>query len=151
MKNDVETAEEADEECPGHRTANEEAGSIVLRVGHVEHDMNERVTFVISNEEICPEGEATIEHKREGTNEKQTENVIETDCLGDELLEQCVRADDEAGSILLHGHDMNEKEKNNEEADDAAAHRGEKNHTQRREATIDRSEQADSKIRNQIC
>ena len=77
-------------------------------------------------------------------------NVIETDCLGDELLELCVRADDEAGSIVLHGHDMNEKEKNNEEADDAAAHRGEKNHTQRREATIDRSEQADSKIRNQI-
>ena len=52
-------------ECPGHRTANEEAGSIVLHVGLVEHDMNERVTFVISNEEICPEGEATIEHKRE--------------------------------------------------------------------------------------
>ena len=34
---------------------------------------------VISNEETCHEGEATMEHKREGTNEKQTKNVIETD------------------------------------------------------------------------
>ena len=86
------------------------------------HDMNERMTLVISNEEACHEGEATIDHKREGTNEKQTENVIETDCLGEELLEQCVRADDEAGSIALHvGHDMNEKEKGDEETDDAAA------------------------------
>ena len=35
----METARETDEEHPGHRTANEEAGSIVLRVGH---DMNEK-------------------------------------------------------------------------------------------------------------
>ena len=84
--------------------------------------MNERMTFVIPNEETCHEGEATIEHKREGTNENQTENVIETDCPGEEPLEQCVRADDEAGSVVLHvGHDMNEKEKNDEETDDAAA------------------------------
>ena len=73
--------------------------------------MNERMTFVISNEETCHDGEATTEHKREGTNEKQAENVIETDCPGEKLLEQRVRADDEAGSIVLHvGHDMNEKE-----------------------------------------
>ena len=39
VKNHVETAEGADEEYLGHRTANEEAGSIVLHVGH---DMNEK-------------------------------------------------------------------------------------------------------------
>ena len=41
-RSDVETAGETDEEHPGHRTTNEEAGSIVLHVGRVEHDMNER-------------------------------------------------------------------------------------------------------------
>ena len=36
----METVKEADEEHPGHRTqANEEAGSIVLQVGH---DTNEK-------------------------------------------------------------------------------------------------------------
>ena len=118
----METAEEAGEEYLGHRTANEDASSIVLHVGHVGHDMNQKMTSVISNEEICREFEATMEHKREETNEKQTENVIATDCPGEELREQCARADDEAGSIVLHvGHDMNEKEKNDEAADEAAA------------------------------
>ena len=73
MKNDVETAGETDEEHPGHRTANEEAGSIVLLVGHIKHDMNERMTTAVSNEETCREGEATMEYKREETNGKQTE------------------------------------------------------------------------------
>ena len=103
----------------GHRTANEEAGSIVLHVGY---DMDERKKTAISNEEACREGEATLEYNREETNGKQTENMIETDCLGEELLEHCTRTDEEAGSIKLRvGHDMNEKEKNDEEADEAAA------------------------------
>ena len=46
--------------------ANEEAGSIVLHVGHVKH-----MTSVISNDETCHEGEATMEHKREGTNKNR--------------------------------------------------------------------------------
>ena len=38
------------------------------------------------------------------------------------LLEQRERADDEAGSVVLHaGHDRNKNEKNDEETDDAAA------------------------------
>ena len=105
----METARETDEEHPGHRTANEEVGSIVLHVGH---DMDERKKTAISNEEACREGEATLEYKREETNGMQTENVIETECLGEELSEHCTRTDEEAGSIVLHvGHDMNEKEK----------------------------------------
>ena len=99
VENDVETVREADEAHSGHRTqAIEEAGSIVLHVGH---DMNGRKTTAISNEEACHEGEATMEH------------VIETDCPGEELPEHCTRTDEEAGSIVLHvGHDMNEKQKN---------------------------------------
>ena len=49
VKNDVETAGETDEEHPGHRIVKEEAGSIVLHVGHVRHDMDERMTTAISN------------------------------------------------------------------------------------------------------
>ena len=98
---------------------NEEAGHIVLRV---EHDMDESMKTAISNEDTCRVGEATMEYQREDTNGEQTENVIETDCLGEEVLEQCMRTDEEAGSIVLHvDHDMNEKEKNDEEADEAAA------------------------------
>ena len=63
---------------------------IVLRVGHVEHDMNERMMTAISNEETCREGEATMEYKREETNGKQTGNVIETDCLGEERTKRLV-------------------------------------------------------------
>ena len=48
-----------------------------------------------------------MEHKREVTNGKQTENVIETDCLGEELPEHCTRTDEKAGSIVVHvGHNM---------------------------------------------
>ena len=48
--------------------------------------------------------------------------MIETACPGEELPEQRVRAGGEAGSIVLHvGHDINEKETNDEETDDAAA------------------------------
>ena len=54
-----------------------------------------------------------MENKREETNGKQTENVIETDCLGEEVPAHCTRTNGEAGSIVLHvGHAMNEKEKN---------------------------------------
>ena len=84
--------------------------------------MDERMKTAISNEETCREGEATMEYKREDANGEQTENVIETDCLGEELSEHCMRTDEEAGSIVLHvGHDVNGKEKNDEEADEAAA------------------------------
>ena len=107
----METVSEADEEHSGHRTqANEEAGSIVLNVGQ---DMDERKTTAISVDEACHEGEATMERKREETNGKLTENVIETDCLRAELPGHRTQANEEAGSVVLHvGHDMNEKEKN---------------------------------------
>ena len=50
------------------------------------------------------------------------ESVIETECPGEELPEQCTRTDEEAGSIVLHvSSDMNEKEKDVEEADETAA------------------------------
>ena len=115
----METAGETYEEHLGHRTANEEAGSIVLHVGH---DMDERKKTAILNEETCREGEATMEYKREETNGKQTENVIKTDCPGEELLDRCMRTDEEAGSIVLRvGHDTNGKEKNDEESDEAPA------------------------------
>ena len=41
--------------------------------------MRERVKTAISNAEACHEGEVMMEHKREETNEKQTENVIVTE------------------------------------------------------------------------
>ena len=48
--------------------------------------------------------------------------MIEIECPGEELPEQCTRTDDEAGSIVLHvGHDMDEEATNDEETDDAAA------------------------------
>ena len=115
----MEAAGETDEGHPGHRTVNDEAGNIVI---HVEHDMDERSNTAIPNEETCREGEATMVFKREDTNGEQSENVIDTECLGEELPEQCTRTDEGAFSFVLHvGHNMNEKEKNDEEADEAAA------------------------------
>ena len=121
------TVREADEEHTGHRAqANQEAGSIVLHVGN---DTDEKEKTAISSEAVCHEGEVAMEHKREETNGEQTDNVIETDCLGEkiekknndekvrkaddeELPEHCTQTDEEASSIVLHvGHDMNEKEK----------------------------------------
>ena len=105
-----------------------------------------------------------MEYKGEETSGKQTEIVIETNCLGEELPEHCVRADEEASSIVLHvGHDVNEKEKKDEEVDEAPAAkethesnediskedveiRREKNHTQRGETTIERSEKANENM-----
>ena len=80
--------------------------------------MDERPKTAIPNEETFRESEDTMECKRDNTNREQTENVIEIECPGEELPEQCTRTDEEAGSIVLHvGHDMNETEKNDEEAD----------------------------------
>ena len=122
MSNDVVAAGERGEGHPGHRTVNEEAGHIVRHVEHVEHDMGERTMTVTTNEETCREGEDTTEVKREDTNGEQTESVIETEYPGEELPAQCTRSDEEAGSIVLHvSRDMNEREKNDEEADEPAA------------------------------
>ena len=86
-------------DVPGHRTqANEEAGSVLLHVGN---DMDENEKTVISSEAVCREGEVAMERKREETNGKQTENVIETDCSGEELPEHRTRTDEKAGSIVL--------------------------------------------------
>ena len=78
-----------------------------------------------TSNQICPHVANSLEgkeYKREDTNGERTENVIETECPGAELPEQCTRTDEEAGSIVLHvDHDTNEKEKNDEEADEAAA------------------------------
>ena len=62
VRNDVETVREADEEHPGHRTQpNEEAGSIVLNVGH---DMNVKENNDRLSGAVCYQ-----EFKQEETNE----------------------------------------------------------------------------------
>ena len=77
----------------------------MLRVEHVGHDMGERTAD-------------STESKRE----EQTESVNETEHPGEELPEQCTRSDEEAGSIVLHvSSDMNEKEKDDEEADESSS------------------------------
>ena len=123
MVNDgVETTGETGEGHPGFCTVNEEAGHIVLHVEHVEDDMGERTMTTITNEEIRREGTDSTEFKREDTNGEQTEGVIETEHPDEELLAQCTRSDEEAGSIVLHvSSDMHEKEKDDEEADETAA------------------------------
>ena len=77
VKSDVETVREADEDHLGHRTqANEEEGSIVLHAGN---DMDEKDKIAISKVKIA------MEYRREETNGEQTENVIETECLGEKI------------------------------------------------------------------
>ena len=160
MVNDgVETTGETGEGHPGFCTVNEEAGHIVLRVEHVEHDMGKRTMTTITNEETGREVTDSTECKRDDTNGEQTEGVIKTEHLGEGLLAQCTRSDEVAGSVVLHvSSDMNEKEKHDEEADETAAakrdrgdvkgrrgnqktHRGERKHTQRSETVSERSEQ----------
>ena len=106
MKNEsVDATRETGEGHPGISTANEKARHIALRVEHVGHDMGERTTTTSTNKETSREG---TESKRE----EQTESVIETEHIGEELPAQCTRSDEEAGSIVLHvSSDMNEKEK----------------------------------------
>ena len=54
--------------------------------------------------------------------ESRPKSVIETEHPDEELLAQCTRSDEEAGSIVLHvSSDMNEKEKDEEEARETAA------------------------------
>ena len=102
----------------GISTANEEAGHTAFRVEHVGHDMGERTTTTSTNEETSREGTDSTESGRD----EQTENVIETDILGEKLPAHCTRSGEEAGSIVLHvSSDMNEKEKGDEEADETAA------------------------------
>ena len=110
MVNDgVETTGKAGEGHSGLHTVDEEAGHIVLRVEHVEHDTNDDM------------GERTMTNTTNATGE-QTESVIETEHLGGELLAQLSRSDEEAGSIVSHvSSDMNEKEKDDEEAGKTAA------------------------------
>ena len=63
------------------------------------------------NEESSREGMDSTESNRE----EQTERVIETEHLGEELLAQCTRSEEEAGSIVLHvSSGTNEKEKDDE-------------------------------------
>ena len=84
-------------------------GHIVLRVEHVEHEMNDDMDEITMTNTTNANGE-------------QTESVIETEHLDEELPAQCTRSDEEAGSIVLHvSTDMNENEKDDEEADEAAA------------------------------
>ena len=84
----------------GFHTVNEEAGHIVPR-----DDMGERTMTNTTN-----------------ANGEQTESVIETEHHDEELLAQCTRSDEEAGSIVLHlSSDMNEKEKDDEETNETAA------------------------------
>ena len=120
VKSDVETVREADEDHLGHRTqANEEEGSIVLHAGN---DMDEKDKIAISKVKIA------MEYRREETNGEQTENVIETECLGEkiekrqrrygkkkaddeELPVHCTQTDEEASSIVFHvGRDMKMKQ-----------------------------------------
>ena len=84
--------------------------------------------------------------------------MIETEHPGEQLLAQCAHSEEEAGSIVLHvSSDINEREKDDEEAGERAAAKEteeiskedveirrlieEKKHTQRRETASERSEQ----------
>ena len=99
MNDSVETTGEAGGRHLGLHTVNEEVGHIVLRVEHVEHDMNDDM------------GERTMNNATNADGE-QTESVIETEHLDEELLAQCTRSDEEAGSIVLHcSSNMNEGKK----------------------------------------
>ena len=111
MVNDsVETTGKAGEGHLGFHTVSEEAGH-VLRVEHVEHDMNDDMGERMMTDTTNANGE-------------QTESVIETEHLDEELPAQCTRSDEEAGSFVLHvSSDMNEKEKDEEEAHETAAAR----------------------------
>ena len=123
----MEAAGETGEGHPGHRTLDEEAGHIVLHDEHVEHDMGVRTMTAITNEETCRQGTDSTEFKREDTNGEQTEGVIETEYLDEELPAHCTRSDEEAGSIVSHvSRDMNEREreKHDEEAEDIKGRRG---------------------------
>ena len=93
-----------------------------------------------------------------GTGEEHSElsmvNEESDHIVGEEHHARCAHSDEEAGSIVLHvSSDMNEKEKDDEEAGETAAaketevisvrktseilktHRGEKEHTQGRKST----------------
>ena len=91
--------------------------------------------------------------------ERSTVNEESGHIVGEEHHARCAHSDEEAGSIVLHvSSDMNEKDKDDEEAGETAVaketeeiskedfknpktHRGEKKHTQRRETATERSEQ----------
>ena len=75
VNNGVETTGETGEGHP----VNEEAGHIVL---HIEHDMGERTRTTITKE-TGREGTDLTEFKREDTNGKRTEGVIETEHPGE--------------------------------------------------------------------
>ena len=76
----METVREADEEHLGHRT--QANGSFVFHAGN---DMDEKEKIAISSEAVCHEGKIAMEHKRQETNGEQTENVIETERLGEKI------------------------------------------------------------------
>ena len=114
----VDATGETGEGHPGISTADEEASHIVLRVEHVGHDMGERTKTTSTNEETSREGTDTTESKRE----EQNESVLETEHPAEELPAHCTHPDEEAGSIVLHvSSDINEKEKDDQEADETAA------------------------------
>ena len=126
---------------------NEEAGHIALHTEHVEHDMNddtgertktmhnttntngEKTEIVIENENAEAEAEEVEGTSTEimpndgveatgGTGEKHSE----LSTVGEEHHARCAHSDEEAGSIVLHvSSDMNEKEKDDEEAGETAA------------------------------
>ena len=81
MVNDsVETTGKAGEGHPGFHTVSEEAGHIVLRVEHVEHDMHDDM------------GEGTMTDTT-NANGGRTESVIETEHFDEELPAQCTRSE----------------------------------------------------------
>ena len=140
MVNDgVETTGEAGERRHGLHTVNEEAGHIVLHIEHVEHDMNddtgertktmhnttnangEQTEIMIENENAEAEAEDV-----EGTSaEIMLNDGVESDrghIVGEEHHARCAHSGEEAGSIVLHvSSDMNEKEKDDEEAGETTA------------------------------
>ena len=99
MVNDsVETTGKAGEGHPGFHSERREAGHIVRRVEHVEHDMTDDM------------GERTMTNTT-NANGEQTESVIETEHLDEELPAQCTRSDEEAGSIVATCRKRHERER----------------------------------------
>ena len=142
MVNDgVETTGEVGGRHPGLHTVNEEAGHIVSNTEHVEHDMNddtgertktmhngEQTEIVIENENAEAQAEEVNDavEATGGAGEEHSElsMVIEEPdyIVGEVHHARCVHSDEEAGSVVLHvSRDMNEKEKEDEEASETAA------------------------------
>ena len=135
--------------------ANEEQIEIVIENENAEAEAEENEGT--STETMLNDGvEATRGTGGTGEEHPELSTVNESShIVGEEHHARCAHSDEEASSIVLHvSSDTNKKEKDDKEASETAeaketeeiskdpkTHRGEKNHTQRRETALERSEE----------